>query len=110
MAPGLPEMSLVREAAKSLDDPFLVVVVGEFNAGKSSVINALLGGKCVPAPGGGGRRGVGRGRARAKLEFDFVRRGRTSAPRPQAKSKPMGLGENGSYPSDSPSGASETLV
>jgi septin family protein len=26
-----------------LDEPFLLVVVGEFNSGKSSVINALLG-------------------------------------------------------------------
>lgn len=26
-----------------LDEPFLLVVVGEFNSGKSSVVNALLG-------------------------------------------------------------------
>ena len=44
----MPEMGLVLDAAKSLDNPFLVVVVGEFNAGKSSVINALLGGKYAP--------------------------------------------------------------
>jgi ribosome biogenesis GTPase A len=28
---------------QALDEPFLVAVVGEFNSGKSSVINALLG-------------------------------------------------------------------
>lgn len=41
--PGTGELSLLRDALKALDDPFLVVVVGEFNSGKSSVINALLG-------------------------------------------------------------------
>eukprot|EP00241_Pyramimonas_parkeae_P004314 CAMPEP_0114258020 /NCGR_PEP_ID=MMETSP0058-20121206/19067_1 /TAXON_ID=36894 /ORGANISM="Pyramimonas parkeae, CCMP726" /LENGTH=840 /DNA_ID=CAMNT_0001372833 /DNA_START=335 /DNA_END=2857 /DNA_ORIENTATION=+ len=45
VVPGLPELGLVRDAAASLDELFLVVVVGEFNAGKSSVINALLGGR-----------------------------------------------------------------
>ncbi|GFR42465.1 hypothetical protein Agub_g3373, partial [Astrephomene gubernaculifera] len=41
--PGVSELSLLRDALKSLDEPFLVAVVGEFNSGKSSVINALLG-------------------------------------------------------------------
>jgi len=33
----------LRDAAEDLDGLFLLVVVGEFNAGKSSLINALLG-------------------------------------------------------------------
>ncbi|SMB95681.1 dynamin family protein [Deinococcus hopiensis] len=32
-----------RQAIKGLDESFLLVVVGEFNAGKSSFVNALLG-------------------------------------------------------------------
>ena len=36
-----------REAAEGLSDAFLVVVVGEFNAGKSSVLNALFGAKLM---------------------------------------------------------------
>jgi len=43
VAPDLPERELVREAGARLEEPFLMVVVGEFNAGKSSVINTLLG-------------------------------------------------------------------
>jgi small GTP-binding protein len=38
---GQPEAAL-RDAADDLDGLFLLVVVGEFNAGKSSLINALL--------------------------------------------------------------------
>jgi thiamine monophosphate synthase/GTP-binding protein EngB required for normal cell division len=41
--PAISEASLLREARDALDDPFLLVVAGEFNSGKSSVINALLG-------------------------------------------------------------------
>ncbi len=41
--PSLEEVGLLRDALKQLDQPFLVVVVGEFNSGKSTVINALLG-------------------------------------------------------------------
>jgi len=33
----------LQAAVDRLDDPFLLVVVGEFNAGKSALINALLG-------------------------------------------------------------------
>ena len=33
----------VDSSIEQLDDPFLLVVVGEFNAGKSALINALLG-------------------------------------------------------------------
>ena len=43
--------STYRVCSQALDEPFLVAVVGEFNSGKSSVINALL-----------GRCGRGRGR------------------------------------------------
>lgn len=41
--PALEETSLLRDAVQQLDELFLVVVVGEFNSGKSAVINALLG-------------------------------------------------------------------
>ena len=44
VVPGMEEAGLLADALKQLDQPFLVVVVGEFNSGKSSVINALLGG------------------------------------------------------------------
>ena len=37
-----------RVSARSLDEAFLLVVVGEFNAGKSSFINALLGDALLP--------------------------------------------------------------
>ena len=36
---------LLKDALVGLEDPFLLVVVGEFNSGKSTVINALLGSK-----------------------------------------------------------------
>lgn len=45
---AVPEMSetrLLKDALVGLDEPFLLVVVGEFNSGKSTVINALLGAK-----------------------------------------------------------------
>ena len=37
------DLRILREAAGTLDELFLLVVVGEFNAGKSAVINALVG-------------------------------------------------------------------
>ena len=42
---GAPEAEVreVRIAARGLEETFLLVVVGEFNAGKSSILNALLG-------------------------------------------------------------------
>lgn len=43
VVPGMEEVGLLRDALKQLDQPFLMVVVGEFNSGKSTVINALLG-------------------------------------------------------------------
>jgi ribosome biogenesis GTPase A len=44
-AAQMDELPLLRDAITNLDDVFLVVVVGEFNSGKSTVINALLGEK-----------------------------------------------------------------
>lgn len=43
--PQMDERGLLADAIKQLDELFLLVVVGEFNSGKSSVINALLGGR-----------------------------------------------------------------
>jgi small GTP-binding protein len=37
------DQEALRESIQQLDEFFLIVVVGEFNSGKSSVINALLG-------------------------------------------------------------------
>ncbi|GMH39991.1 hypothetical protein BSKO_07895 [Bryopsis sp. KO-2023] len=45
VSPEMEEIGLLDSALKQLDELFLVVVVGEFNSGKSSVINALLGDK-----------------------------------------------------------------
>jgi len=39
---------LIMDALLALDDPVLLVIVGEFNSGKSSVINALLGQNLLP--------------------------------------------------------------
>ena len=44
-APELEEIKLLLDARKGLDELFLIVIAGEFNAGKSSVINAVLGDK-----------------------------------------------------------------
>ena len=44
-APELEEIKLLLDARKGLNELFLIVIVGEFNAGKSSVINAVLGDK-----------------------------------------------------------------
>ena len=41
----MEELGLLDDALKQLDELFLLVVVGEFNSGKSTIINALLGGK-----------------------------------------------------------------
>src|SRR5437867_10108815 len=37
------DLDNLREALVRLDELFLIVVVGEFNAGKSALVNALLG-------------------------------------------------------------------
>ncbi|CAH8283628.1 unnamed protein product [Eruca vesicaria subsp. sativa] len=42
-APLMEEVSLLVDAVSRIDEPFLMVIVGEFNSGKSTVINALLG-------------------------------------------------------------------
>lgn len=42
------DLHVVADAAATLDELFLLVVVGEFNAGKSSVINALVGERVAP--------------------------------------------------------------
>ncbi|KAL5982543.1 hypothetical protein ACLOJK_016616 [Asimina triloba] len=42
-APHMEELSLLVDAVSRLDDPLLLVIVGEFNSGKSTVINALFG-------------------------------------------------------------------
>ena len=46
--PSLEEVSLLEDSVKQLDELFLVVIVGEFNSGKSAVVNAMLGGEIVP--------------------------------------------------------------
>ncbi|XP_050363096.1 probable transmembrane GTPase FZO-like, chloroplastic [Argentina anserina] len=42
-APLMEEVSLLIDAVSQIDEPFSLVIVGEFNSGKSTVINALLG-------------------------------------------------------------------
>ncbi|GKA71799.1 probable transmembrane GTPase FZO-like protein, chloroplastic [Tanacetum coccineum] len=41
----MEEVSLLNDAVLHLSEPFLLVIVGEFNSGKSTFINALLGRK-----------------------------------------------------------------
>lgn len=49
MLPGDAQIKLLREAIQGLSEAFLLVVAGEFNSGKSSLINALLGGPYLEA-------------------------------------------------------------
>ncbi|TYI68330.1 hypothetical protein E1A91_D08G081300v1 [Gossypium mustelinum] len=42
-SPLMEEISLLIDAVAQIDEPFLLAIVGEFNSGKSTVINALLG-------------------------------------------------------------------
>ncbi len=44
---GEEDEKTIRESIQQLDELFLLVVVGEFNAGKSAFINALLGQKAL---------------------------------------------------------------
>lgn len=39
-----PDLSLLKDTLSGINDLFMIVVVGEFNSGKSSLINSLLGG------------------------------------------------------------------
>ncbi|MCE5209797.1 MAG: dynamin family protein [Chloroflexi bacterium] len=41
-------LAALQKAIMQLDELFLVVVVGEFNAGKSALVNAILGAKVLP--------------------------------------------------------------
>jgi len=41
-------LATLQEAILQLDELFLIVIVGEFNAGKSALVNALLGEKVLP--------------------------------------------------------------
>jgi small GTP-binding protein len=45
---GPDDLEHLRRALQQLDDLFLLVVVGEFNSGKSALINALLGEAFLP--------------------------------------------------------------
>src|SRR5581483_8467620 len=42
------DLRTLRQAEADLDELFLLVIVGEFNAGKSALINALLGAPVLP--------------------------------------------------------------
>ncbi|MGC4190468.1 MAG: dynamin family protein [Thermomicrobiales bacterium] len=42
------DLTSLRTAVDQLDDLFLLVIVGEFNAGKSAFINALIGAEVMP--------------------------------------------------------------
>lgn len=42
------DLAALRTAVVQLDDLFLLVIVGEFNAGKSAFINALIGAEVMP--------------------------------------------------------------
>jgi len=46
--PASPDMPLLQQTLRQLEELFLLVVVGEFNAGKSAFINALLGERVLP--------------------------------------------------------------
>src|ERR1051325_10219385 len=42
------DLNALRQAEADLEELFLLVVVGEFNSGKSSLINAMLGAEVLP--------------------------------------------------------------
>lgn len=42
------DLELLKQSSEQLDELFLLVIVGEFNAGKSAFLNALLGSRLLP--------------------------------------------------------------
>src|SRR6187200_835729 len=46
--PEQADLEAVRQAEEDLEELFLLVIVGEFNSGKSSLINAMLGAEVLP--------------------------------------------------------------
>src|SRR3954469_3206259 len=46
--PEQADVEAVKQAEEDLEELFLLVIVGEFNSGKSSLINALLGAEVLP--------------------------------------------------------------
>src|SRR3982750_227218 len=48
LEPNDDDINALRQAEADLEELFLLVVVGEFNAGKSALINALLGAEVLP--------------------------------------------------------------
>jgi small GTP-binding protein len=48
LEPHEDDVGALRQAEEDLEELFLLVVVGEFNSGKSSLINALLGADVLP--------------------------------------------------------------
>ncbi len=48
LEPAQADLDALRQAEADLEELFLLVVVGEFNAGKSAFINALLGEEVLP--------------------------------------------------------------
>ena len=45
---GREDLAILEQSIRQLDELFLLVVVGEFNAGKSTFINAVLGSRLLP--------------------------------------------------------------
>ena len=48
LEPADDDITALRQAEEDLEELFLLVIVGEFNSGKSSLINALLGSDVLP--------------------------------------------------------------
>src|SRR5438105_1122182 len=48
LEPDPADLGALRQAGLDLDELFLLVIAGEFNAGKSAFINALLGARFLP--------------------------------------------------------------
>ena len=67
------DSAALASSIRQLDDFFLLVVVGEFNAGKSAFINALIG---APV--------LGEGVTPTTARIQVLRRGERVPPRPRA--------------------------